>query len=124
MLLPVSAPFHSSLMQPAAEKLREKLAAVAWQAPQIPLLNNIDVAVQDRPESICDALYRQVFGPVRWVECVQAIQQRGIGTLVECGPGKVLSGMVKRIDATLLGLAMPDPAALANVRQVLGVGHE
>jgi [acyl-carrier-protein] S-malonyltransferase len=81
------------------------------------------VAVEDKPERIRDALYRQVFGPVRWVECVQAIQGRGFNTLVECGPGKALSGMVKRIDATLVGLSMPDPLALANVKQVLGVGR-
>ena len=114
--LPVSAPFHSSLMKPAAERLREKLAATAIAAPQIPVVNNIDVAVETDADRIRDALYRQAFGPVRWVECVRAIQARGIDTLVECGPGKVLAGMAKRIDAALNGLAVHDPATLADVK--------
>ena len=117
--LPVSAPFHSSLMQPAAEKLRERLAATAFAAPQIPVVNNIDVAVEADADRIRDALYRQAFGPVRWVECVQAIKARGIGTLVECGPGKVLAGMTKRIDAELTGAALFDPATLAEVKALL-----
>ena len=96
--LPVSAPFHSSLMKPAAEKLREKLATTAFASPQIPVVNNIDVAVESDPDRIRDALYRQAFGPVRWVECVGAIKARGIDTLVECGPRKVLATMVKRVD--------------------------
>ena len=114
--LPVSAPFHSSLMKPAAERLREKLAATAIAAPAIPVVNNIDVAVESDPDRIRDALYRQAFGPVRWVECVRAIQARGLDTLVECGPGKVLAGMAKRIDANLQGLALFDPASLADVK--------
>jgi len=114
--LPVSAPFHSSLMKPAAERLREKLAATAIAAPQIPVVNNIDVAVETDADRIRDALYRQAFGPVRWVECVRAIQARGIDTLVECGPGKVLAGMAKRIDVALNGLAVYDPATLADVK--------
>lgn len=114
--LPVSAPFHSSLMKPAAERLREKLAATAIAAPQIPVINNIDVAIESDADRIRDALYRQAFGPVRWVECVRAIQARGIDTLVECGPGKVLAGMAKRIDAALTGLALYDPATLAEVK--------
>jgi len=118
--LPVSAPFHSSLMKPAAEKLRERLEAVEFAAPQMALINNIDVAVEADADRIRDALYRQAFGPVRWVECVQAIKARGITTLVECGPGKVLAGMVKRIDAELTGVALFDPATLAEVKgQVL-----
>ena len=117
--LPVSAPFHSSLMKPAADKLRERLAATAFAAPQIPVVNNIDVAVETDADRIRDALYRQAFGPVRWVECVQAIKARGIGTLVECGPGKVLAGMTKRIDAELTGAALFDPATLAEVKALL-----
>ncbi|MDP3170546.1 MAG: ACP S-malonyltransferase, partial [Polaromonas sp.] len=85
--LPVSAPFHSSLMKPAADKLKEKLAATAFAAPLIPVINNIEVAVETDPERIRAALYAQAFGPVRWVECVQAIKARGITTMVECGPG-------------------------------------
>ncbi|WP_310564632.1 ACP S-malonyltransferase [Hydrogenophaga sp.] len=117
--LPVSAPFHSSLMKPAADKLRERLAATAFAVPQIPVINNIDVAVESDAERIRDALYRQAFGPVRWVECVQAIRARGITTLVECGPGKVLAGMTKRIDAELTGVALYDPATLAEVKTLL-----
>jgi [acyl-carrier-protein] S-malonyltransferase len=117
--LPVSAPFHSSLMKPAAEKLKEKLAATTLAAPQIPVVNNIDVAVQTEPDGIRDALVRQAFGPVRWVECVQAIKARGVSTLVECGPGKVLAGMAKRIDPELTGAALFDPASLAEVKALL-----
>jgi [acyl-carrier-protein] S-malonyltransferase len=117
--LAVSAPFHSSLMKPAADKLRDKLAGLSLAAPQIPVINNIDVAVETDPDRIRDALYRQAFGPVRWVECVQAIKARGLTNLVECGPGKVLAGMVKRIDAELMGAALLDPASLADVKNLL-----
>jgi [acyl-carrier-protein] S-malonyltransferase len=123
--LPVSAPFHSSLMKPAAEKLKQQLAALAFLAPQIALINNVDVAVETDPGRIRDALYRQAFGPVRWVECLQAIKARGLTSIVECGPGKVLAGMVKRIDAELNGVALFDPASLAEVKSVLlGAEHE
>jgi [acyl-carrier-protein] S-malonyltransferase len=117
--LPVSAPFHSSLMKPAAEKLKEKLAATSFALPQIPVLNNIDVTLEVDADRIRDALYRQAFGPVRWVECVQAIKAKGITTVVECGPGKVLAGMVKRIDADMTGLPLFDPASLAEVKGAL-----
>lgn len=117
--LPVSAPFHSRLMQPAAEKLKERLTSIDLVAPQIPLVNNIDVAVETDPARIRDALYRQAFGPVRWVECVQAIKARGLTTLVECGPGKVLAGMAKRIDPELSGLALYDPASLQDIKGTL-----
>jgi [acyl-carrier-protein] S-malonyltransferase len=117
--LPVSAPFHSSLMKPAAEKLKEKLANTVLAAPQIPVVNNIDVAVQTDADAIRDALVRQAFGPVRWVECVGAIKARGATTLVECGPGKVLAGMVKRIDTELTGAALYDPATLAEAKALL-----
>ena len=117
--LPVSAPFHSSLMKPAAEKLRAKLAETALTTPRIPVLNNIDVAVETDAERIRDALYRQAFGPVRWVECVQALKARGLANVVECGPGKVLAGMVKRIDAELTGVALFDPASLQDVKGLL-----
>jgi len=117
--LPVSAPFHSRLMQPAAEKLKERLVSIVLAAPQIALVNNIDVAVETDLDRIRDALYRQAFGPVRWVECVQAIKARGLTTLVECGPGKVLAGMVKRIDPELTGLALFDPASLLDTKGAL-----
>jgi [acyl-carrier-protein] S-malonyltransferase len=117
--LAVSAPFHSSLMKPAAEKLRERLESLELGTPQIPLINNIDVAMELDADRIRDALYRQAFGPVRWVECVQAMKNRGVTHIVECGPGKVLAGMVKRIDAELTGIALFDPATLAEVQGVL-----
>jgi [acyl-carrier-protein] S-malonyltransferase len=116
--LPVSAPFHSSLMKPAAEKLRVALAQTTFGVPQIPVINNIDVAVQTDAVAIRDALYRQAFGPVRWVECVQAMKARGITHLVECGPGKVLAGLTRRIDAELVGAALYDPATLAEVKEL------
>lgn len=115
----VSAPFHSSLMKPAAERLKEKLANTVFAQAQVPVVNNIDVAVETDADRIRDALYRQAFGPVRWVECVQAIKARGIDTIVECGPGKVLAGIVKRIDPELTGLALYDPATLADVKTSL-----
>lgn len=117
--LPVSAPFHSSLMKPAAERLKDKLAATAFAVPQIPVVNNIDVAVQSEPAAIRDALYRQAFGPVRWVETVQAIRARGVTHIVECGPGKVLAGMVKRIDGEAVSGAVLDPGSLTEVQGML-----
>ncbi len=117
--LPVSAPFHSSLMKPAAEKLRVALAATALAVPQIPVLNNIDVSVQQDADAIRDALYRQAFGPVRWVECVQALKARGITHLVECGPGKVLAGLTRRIDTELTGAALYDTATLTEIKELL-----
>jgi [acyl-carrier-protein] S-malonyltransferase len=119
LLLSVSAPFHSSLMKPAADRLRERLAAVNLGVPQIPVINNIDVAIQTDAAAIRDALYRQAFGAVRWAETVQAIRARGVTHLVECGPGKVLAGMVKRIDAEAIAAALLDPASLADVRGML-----
>jgi [acyl-carrier-protein] S-malonyltransferase len=117
--LPVSAPFHSCLMKPAAQRLQEKLQSVEFLPPQIPVINNIDVAAELDVDRIRDALYRQAFGPVRWVECVQAIKTRSVTRIVECGPGKVLAGMVKRIDPALTGLVLFDPASLSEVRQQL-----
>jgi [acyl-carrier-protein] S-malonyltransferase len=119
LILPVSAPFHSSLMLPAAQKLQQRLAEIEFAAPQIALVNNIDVTVESDIARIRDALYRQAFGPVRWVETVQALKARGIAHLVECGPGKVLAGMVKRIDPELTGVAMFDPASLADAQGAL-----
>lgn len=117
--LPVSAPFHSSLMKPAADKLKEKLAGITLAAPRIPVLNNVDVSIETDADRIREALYRQAFGPVRWVECVQAIRAQGLTTLVECGPGKVLAGLVKRIDPALTGAPLFDPASLAAVKEML-----
>jgi [acyl-carrier-protein] S-malonyltransferase len=119
LLLAVSAPFHSSLMKPAAERLREKLVAVNIAVPRIPVINNIDVAVHTDPAAIRDALYRQSFGAVRWVETVLALRARGLGALIECGPGKVLARMVKRIDADALSAAICDPATLAEAKKLV-----
>ena len=119
LLLPVSAPFHSSLMKPAAEKLRAALADTPLAAPQLDVVNNIDVAVAQDADAIRDALYRQAFGPVRWVECVQALKARGVTHLVECGPGKVLAGLARRIDATLVGAPLYDLNTLQEVKELL-----
>lgn len=121
--LPVSAPFHSSLMQPAAERLRERLASLVFLPPQIPLVNNVDVMVEVEAGRIRDALYRQAFGPVRWVECVRALGARGLTSVVECGPGKVLAGLVKRIDPEMNGMALLDLASLAVVKSELLSNH-
>jgi [acyl-carrier-protein] S-malonyltransferase len=118
--LPVSAPFHSSLMKPAADRLRERLAATAIAAPRIPVVNNIAANVETDPQRIRSALYEQAFGPVRWVDCVRAIQARGVAALVECGPGKVLMGLVKRIDPALQSGAVYAPASLAQTKELLG----
>jgi [acyl-carrier-protein] S-malonyltransferase len=119
LLLPVSAPFHCALMKPAAEVLRERLAGVAIAPPRIPVVNNIDVAVQSEPDAIRDALYRQAFGPVRWVEVVAALKARGLTHIVECGPGKVLAGLVKRCDPELTTMTLLDPASLADAKGLL-----
>ena len=119
LLLPVSAPFHSSLMRPAAEALKERLASTAFAAPAIPLINNVDVKIESDAAAIRDALYRQAFGPVRWVECVQALRSRGLTHIFECGPGKVLAGMVKRIDGEAVSTTVFDPASLAEARGML-----
>ncbi|MDN3545702.1 ACP S-malonyltransferase [Kinneretia asaccharophila] len=118
--LPVSAPFHSSLMKPAAEVLRTKLAEISFAAQAFPVVNNIDVAVTDSADALRDALYRQAFGPVRWVEVVQALKASGLTHVIECGPGKVLAGMVKRIDAELQSCTVLDPASLAEAKNLLG----
>ena len=120
--LAVSAPFHSSLMKPAADKLRVQLAGIDLAAPQIPVINNVAVAVETQADRIRAALYEQAFGPVRWVECVQALKARGLSCVIECGPGKVLAGMVKRIDLELTGAALYDPASLADVKALLTNG--
>ena len=119
LLLQVSAPFHSSLMKPAAEKLKEKLAETSFAPLQTPLINNIDVAVETDVARIRDALYRQAFGAVRWVECVQAIKAHGVSHIVECGPGKVLAGLVKRIDVDLTGAPLFDLASMHQVKELL-----
>ena len=113
--LPVSAPFHSSLLKPASDRLREYLANVTVNAPVIPVINNVDVAVVSDPAAIKDALVRQAAAPVRWVETVQKMKADGITRVVECGPGKVLAGLIKRIDGDIIGDAIFDPATLEAV---------
>lgn len=119
LVLPVSAPFHSSLLQPAAEVLAQALADIDLQAPAIPVINNVDVAMIDEPAGIKDALVRQAWHAVRWVETIQLMQQEGITHIVECGPGKVLSGLVKRIAPEMTALAINDPASLESVKSQL-----
>jgi [acyl-carrier-protein] S-malonyltransferase len=119
LLLPVSAPFHCALMKPAAERLRQALAGIELLAPQITLINNIDVASPTSADDIRDALYRQAFGPVRWVEVIRAMHHRGVTHVVECGPGKVLAGMTPRIQDSLQTASLFDPASLAQVKALL-----
>lgn len=110
--LPVSAPFHSRLLEPAAAVLARALDGVALVSPAMPLINNVDVARPADPAAIRDALVRQAWHPVRWVETIQAMKARGVTHVVECGPGKVLNGLTKRIDKDLIGLAITDPASM------------
>ncbi|PLP98982.1 ACP S-malonyltransferase [Cupriavidus pauculus] len=117
--LPVSAPFHSSLLKPASDRLRERMAGLTFSAPAIPLVNNVDVAVVNDPAQIKDALVRQAAAPVRWVECVQKMAAEGVTHVIECGPGKVLAGMTKRIDGNLVGGAIFDPASLQETLALL-----
>ncbi|MFM0170520.1 ACP S-malonyltransferase [Paraburkholderia sediminicola] len=120
--LPVSAPFHSSLLKPASDQLREYLASVDVQVPAIPVINNVDVAVVNEPAKIKDALVRQAAGAVRWVESVQAMSAQGVTHVIECGPGKVLAGLTKRIDGNLVGASIFDPASLEETLKLVKAG--
>lgn len=115
MKLPVSAPFHSSLLQPASDRLREYMAGLTFAAPQIALINNVDVAIVNDVAGIKDALVRQAASPVRWVETMQKVAADGITQVIECGPGKVLMGLAKRIDPVLVGDAIVDQASLERI---------
>jgi [acyl-carrier-protein] S-malonyltransferase len=117
--LAVSAPFHSSLMKPAALRLQAALEKVTLHAPAIPVVNNVDVATPADAAAIRDALVRQAAGPVRWVEVVASLRARGMTHVIECGPGKVLAGTVKRIDAELATGSIHDPASLAEIKELL-----
>lgn len=112
LLLPVSAPFHSSLLKPASDVLRTALDGVTINVPSIPVINNVDVAQLSDPAAIRDALVRQAWHPVRWVETIQAMKAQGVTHIVECGPGKVLNGLSRRIDKDIVGLAIVDPASM------------
>ncbi|MFM0719096.1 ACP S-malonyltransferase [Paraburkholderia strydomiana] len=120
--LPVSAPFHSSLLKPASDQLREYLASVNVQVPAIPVINNVDVAVVNEPAAIKDALVRQAAGAVRWVESVQAMSAQGVTHVIECGPGKVLAGLTKRIDGNLVGASVFDPVSLEETLKLVTAG--
>ena len=120
LVLPVSAPFHSTLLKPAAEKLQAALAKLTLNTPTVPVVNNVDVLVQNDVAAIKDALVRQAWHPVRWVECAQYIADQGVTDMVECGPGKVLAGLAKRIDARLTGHALVNQESLAAIRAALG----
>ncbi len=115
MKLPVSAPFHSSLLKPASDRLREYMAGLTFSAPQIALINNVDVAIVNDVAGIKDALVRQAASPVRWVETMQKVAADGITQVIECGPGKVLMGLAKRIDPVLVGDAIVDQASLERI---------
>ncbi len=113
--LPVSAPFHSSLLQPASEKLKTYLANIEFKAPTIPVINNVDVEILNDPAAIKEALVRQAAKPVRWSETIQAMAAQGITQVVECGPGKVLAGLTKRINDQVTGVPVFDEASLNEV---------
>ena len=117
VMLPVSAPFHASLLKPAAQRLEQYLAGITFNVPQIPVINNVDVATVSDPQQIKDALARQACNPVRWVEVIQQMVRSGVTDVGECGPGRVLAGMTKRIDGALNGFAIADAASLAQAVQ-------
>jgi [acyl-carrier-protein] S-malonyltransferase len=119
VMLPVSAPFHSSLLKPAGERLADYLGRVNFGAPRIAVVNNVDVMTESEPKRIKDALARQACSPVRWVEVIRFIAAAGIGHVVECGPGKVLAGLARRIDSTLQGDSIGDPGSLDQILQTL-----
>ena len=110
--LPVSAPFHSSLIRPAADKLAARLAELSLNAPLIPVINNVDVSIENDPGRIKDALIRQAYNPVRWVETIQIMASLGVSTVLECGPGKVLAGLTKRCADGVVGVALADAASI------------
>ncbi|HEV2612043.1 MAG TPA: ACP S-malonyltransferase [Noviherbaspirillum sp.] len=117
--LPVSAPFHSSLLRPASDRLRDYMANMDFASPAIPVINNVDVTVIEDVAAIKDALVRQAASPVRWVETIQKMAAGGVTHIIECGPGKVLAGLTKRIDANLSGDAIVDQASLEKILEVL-----
>ncbi|WKU18883.1 ACP S-malonyltransferase [Advenella alkanexedens] len=117
--LPVSAPFHSSLLKPAASILEKALSGIEIAMPSVDVINNVDVAVAATPDAIRDALVRQAWHPVRWVETIRAMKQQGVTHVVECGPGKVLSGLVKRIEPEMTGISIYDPASLQAALETL-----
>jgi [acyl-carrier-protein] S-malonyltransferase len=119
IMLPVSAPFHSALLKPAADRLAQYLAGIDCAAPRVPILNNVDVRVETGARRIRDALARQACNPVRWVEVIRGLFASGITHVIECGPGKVLAGFTRRIETKLNGSAIGDPQSLSQALQAL-----
>ena len=119
MPLPVSAPFHTELMKPAGEKLQEAIALVDIKAPQVPVIHNVHARSESDPEKIRGLLVEQIYSPVQWTRCVQAMAGDGVTSIVECGPGKVLSGLNRRIDKSLQSFSLEDPDALASTLEAL-----
>ena len=119
LMLPVSAPFHSTLLKPAADRLAEYMKNVTFDVPLMPVVNNVDVAVLNEPASIKAALARQACSPVRWVEVIRYMAEAGVTHIAECGPGKILAGMTQRIEKNLQSYAITDPASLAQVLEAL-----
>jgi len=117
--LAVSVPFHSSLLASAADRLRVRLASVDVRSPSVPVINNVDVAMESDPQRVKDALARQAAGPVRWTQIIQAMSERGITHVVECGPGKVLSALTRRIAPGLQSLSVSDPDSLRQALSAL-----
>ena len=121
MPLPVSAPFHTSLMRPAADQLAEQIRATDFNKPEILIVHNVNADTETNPEEIKELMIEQIYQPVLWVDCVKALAAAGMEVTVECGPGKVLSGLSKRIDKSLKGMATETPAALDKALEALAV---
>jgi [acyl-carrier-protein] S-malonyltransferase len=119
VMLPVSAPFHSSLLEPAAKRLADYMSRVAFNVPRIPVVNNVDVGILQNTHEIKEALSRQACNPVRWVEVIRKMAELGVTAVAECGPGKVLAGLTKRIVPTLQGYAIADPQSLAQTLEAI-----
>lgn len=119
MPLPVSAPFHTELMKPAGERLAEALAGISIVSPEVPVVHNVHAGTEPDPEKIRSLLVEQIYSPVQWTSCVQAMTEAGVTQIVECGPGKVLSGLNRRIDKTLSSFSLEEPDSLAATLQEL-----
>ena len=123
VMLPVSAPFHCGLMAPAAERLARALEAVPTAAPRVPVVRNVDAGLTTRADEVAPFLVRQVVAPVRWTDCVRRMAAEGATTFLEVGPGRVLTGLLKRIDGALTGFAVEDPVGLDKATAALGAGR-
>ncbi|PCJ30576.1 MAG: [acyl-carrier-protein] S-malonyltransferase [Gammaproteobacteria bacterium] len=120
LLLPVSVPSHCALMQPAAEQLKQELDNIATRQPALPVIHNVTVAISDSDSDIKSLLVKQLSNPVRWVETIEYFAAQGVDTLIECGPGKVLAGLTKRIDKSITAFPVFDSATLEKAQLVLG----